>query len=702
MFSILQLLLVVALIAGVIVYFGKIKKKEKILIAGLLIGIVLAAVIANGILSLVPLPTNEVVVTATGEKNDNAKNNEVNIINYIIGGEEYAIKNPTEGKWFWKGDVYMWRNENDSRQPAGTTRSITLNIPYGQDRSVQFGLSEWNGIVEVTYNGESNRYDLFKSGDETTILAQVPDTDSFALYLTKLLRLLLFAAIIGLLLVYPAFCVVKYEYAVIKKFWQKHWDKLVYACIAFGCFFVMFEAGKKGSLWIDDMWTIGWVYTENPSNSGIFFQALYDLWFYLMPYGQEYLLIISELLVAVTIYILGLIGSLYKSKRFGIIMAGLGAASPTIMMQCGNEFRPYALLLCSASLVFYFFIKKQNELSSLKLSTLLLYGALLAIYMDTHQFGLVTACFLMFFDFCLILRKKISKKALLEFLMPTLYGIYWLYSGIKSTLSAMGKFYLAPAPSIKEIINDIIWLCGHFGAYLLFILFILGICIIVVNCVYQFFIKKFDFKNDYIALVSLLLPLFLIFVAMIYSKYISPEHSLWIERYFVSIIVFLEFVIATAVDYLIDIFSECMNLCERKELNSITLTMAFVISICCIHWYGMPYTKAHLDNDYKGAAEYIMSENDVYKPTTLCYVTGDPFVNIGFEYYLTHKGERDSINHIGNLMALTVEDLNKYEIVYGVSYRDRQNAYDFMINNGFVEVYNNGSKSLSVRKWIRP
>ena len=212
MFSILQLLVVVALIVGVIVYFGKIKEKEKSLLAGLLVCIVLATVISNGILNLVPLPTNELVVTATGEKNDNAVNNEINIINYIVGGEEYVIKNPTEGKWFWKGDVYMWRNENDSRQPAGTTRSITLNIPYGQERAIQFGLSEWNGIVEVTYNGESNRYDLFQSSDATTLLAPIPDTDSVALYSAKLLRLLLFVAIIGLLLVYPVFCIVKYEY----------------------------------------------------------------------------------------------------------------------------------------------------------------------------------------------------------------------------------------------------------------------------------------------------------------------------------------------------------------------------------------------------------------------------------------------------------------------------------------------------------
>ena len=280
MFSLFQLLVVAVLIAGVILFFGKIKKKEKSLVAGLLVCIVLASVVANGILHLVPLPTDEIIIAATGEKNESAKSNEVNIINYLVGGEEYVIKNPTDGKWFWKGDVYMWRNENDSRQPAGTTRSITLNIPYGKDRAVQFGLSEWNGIVEVSYNGESNRYDLFKSGDETTFLAAVPDTDSFALYSTKLLSLLLFTAIIVLLIAYPVFCIVKYEYEDIKKFWQKHWDKLVYGCIAFGCFFVMFESGKAGSLWLDEVWTLGWVYGENPNKAYIFFQALYDLWFY--------------------------------------------------------------------------------------------------------------------------------------------------------------------------------------------------------------------------------------------------------------------------------------------------------------------------------------------------------------------------------------------------------------------------------------
>ena len=96
MFSLFQLLVVAVLIAGVILFFGKIKKKEKSLVAGLLVCIVLASVVANGILHLVPLPTDEIIIAATGEKNESAKSNEVNIINYLVGGEEYVIKNPTD------------------------------------------------------------------------------------------------------------------------------------------------------------------------------------------------------------------------------------------------------------------------------------------------------------------------------------------------------------------------------------------------------------------------------------------------------------------------------------------------------------------------------------------------------------------------------------------------------------------------------
>ncbi|MBD5104061.1 MAG: hypothetical protein HDT47_04255, partial [Ruminococcaceae bacterium] len=247
MFGIIQIVLVIALIAAIIVYFGKIRHAKKSLIAGLIFCTAISAVISNAVLSIIPLPTEKVIVTATGEKNENASSNEVYITNLVVGGKECELKNPSEGKWFWKGDFYMWRNENDARQPKGTTRSITIDIPYGRGRSIQFGLSQWNGIVEVSYDDLTKSYDLFKTGDETVLYAPIPDTSFFALYGIKSLRCGVFVLIIILLMAYPVYVAVKFEYETIKKIWEKHWDKLVYIIIAFSCFAFMFNLGKLGS-----------------------------------------------------------------------------------------------------------------------------------------------------------------------------------------------------------------------------------------------------------------------------------------------------------------------------------------------------------------------------------------------------------------------------------------------------------------------
>ena len=698
MFSILQLLLVVALIAGVIVYFGKIKKKEKSLIAGLLVGIVMAAVIGNGILSLVPFPTNEVVVTATGEKNDNAKNNEVNIINYIIGGEEYAIKNPTEGKWFWKGDVYMWRNENDSRQPAGTTRSITLNIPYGQDRSVQFGLSEWNGIVEVTYNGESNRYDLFKSGDETTILAQVPDTDSFALYSAKLLRLLLFAAIIGLLVAYPAFCVVKYEYAVIKKFWQKHWDKVYYLVLAVLYVMLLQKNSVGGSLWYDEIWALAWIINQDPNKSYIFFNLISKAWYGIMPYGHEYLRLLSQLFVAGTIYFAGCIGNEYRNKRFGILLSSSVAFSLTIANQCAKGIRPYAMLLFLSTIMLYLYIKTRKDNSK---KSILLYSLVLLLTMDTHLFGFMVAGLLMLFDFILIIFKRLSKVYWLEFILPAIYGAYWFSTQFVAGINNINHYSWAGKASLSRLLDAIKWLFCY--DTFMMSLALMGLVIILVVSLTKIMQCRFNFNRDYTRLTILSVPVLAIMITFVYSTVFNPNNSMLIDRYFMSIIIFLYFVLCYALDSIID------KICNTVKSEYVEKCLViFVILFFCLNcwpkitpWETWPAGFRTHNNDYKSAVEYVLQQNDIYVSSTL-FILDHPVkdADTGIAYYTTHKGERDDINHCS--VSYLPDNIEQYETLY-ISYvfnRDRRNdVLNNLINTQYELIYDNAE--VKVRKYVK-
>lgn len=683
-----------------VTYWGMARHRAQHVVAGLVAVVILAAVISGAVVNLIPLPTNEVIVTATGEKNENAANNEVYIVNYLVGGKEYAVQPPTEGKWFWKGNAYMWRNENDPRQPAGTTRSVTLNIPYGKDRRIQFGLSQWNGIVEVTCGDDTNRYDLFKTSEKSSLYVPVPDTEAVPLYGIKLLRLALYTAMILLLSAYPALCAIRYSDGQIATFWGRHWDKLVYIALAAGCFAVMFETGKGDSLWLDEVWTLGWVYDGNPSYAYKCFQWLYDIWFYLMPYGQEYLLIISELLVAMSVFIFGLIGSVYKSKRLGLIMATLSATSPVILAQCGGEFRPYALLLFAVTMALYLFIKKQKELNTTKTFDLLLYSGILVLCMDSHQFGLATAGLMMLFDFYLIIKRKVNANYIIEFILPALYGIYWISTEFINNLALANNYTIANSPTLKDIVNCLIWWCGSNTAYIQFAMLIVGVSIVTINIILRIYKHVFDISNDYIQLVVISIPALLLAFNIFYSTVINPQNPLWVPRYLLPVAVFFEFLIGTAIDTLIEWIFEPKQTYSNIKYNSAIITFSLILLLCIINWSKMPY-EVNIKNDYKGAAEYLMAENDIYCPSTLCYVANNPYVNIGFEYYLTQKGKKDSINHISNMRDFSNEDFLPYQTIYVVSYKNRFNCAGLLEENGYTEEYNNNNKSLNVRKWVR-
>lgn len=702
MFIKLQIGIVILFVLRIVFIFGKQKRKEKPLVVGLVICTLISAFISNAILGLIPLPTNEVIVTALGEKNEAAKKDEVSIISYLVGGKEYEINNPTEGKWFWKGDTYMWRNESDSRQPAGTTRSITLNIPYGKDRYIQFGRSQWNGLVAVTYDGETTEYDSYKHSDETILYAAIPDTNALSLYAAKFLRLILFFIILAILEFFPVFYVLRYSYQTIKNTLIKYWDKFVYLLIAGMCLRVMFWAGKQGSFWLDEVWNLGWIYSgwPDPGHPPIIYSKLCDIWFALMPYGQEYLLLLPEIFVATSVYFFGLIGDAYGSKKHGVIMSALAASSITILAQCGSEFRPYALLLFSVTLALYFFIKKQKNLTAISAWKLLLYSVVLVICMDTHQFGLVTAGLLMLFDFAVILMGKISLKGLIEFILPSIYGVFWICTKFLDDLVNVNNYTIATPPTLKSVFDCMVWLCGIEMSNFLYILLIGGVAVLVVNIIKSIIQRNFCFGREYIQLTILLVPSILIAFDFVYSIIINPQNPLWVHRYLIPAIPFFLFIIGISIEMIVDVFLGVCSSRDQEKYISISVVAAIVISLCTINWSKLPY-EINIVNDYKGVAEYLLSENEIYDSSTLCYVTGNPDVNNGFEYYLTQKGKRDSIHHVSDMLSYTAEDFLPYNTIYVVSYRNKSNGTELLVKNNYLEVYNNNDKKLNVKKWIK-
>lgn len=693
MFIIIQILAVVLLSVAVVFYFVKIKRKRKSLAAGLVLCIALSAIISNAVLKAVPLPTDKVVVTALGEKNESASADEVCITGLIVGGEEYELKNPSEGKWFWKGDVYMWRNESDPRQPEGTTRSITISIPYGKDRSIQFGLGKWNGIVEVCYDGDTQCYDLFKSSDETVLYAPVANTASLPLYGIKLLRIGLFVLIIALLMAYPVYAVVKFDYDKIIGYFQSNWDKYYYIALALIYIALLQKNSIGGSLWGDEIWQLGWYYDPDVKDSYTAFDLISKLWLNIMPYGHEYLRLLSQIFIAGAIFFAGMAGKVFKGKRFGILLSSSVAFSLTIADLCAKGIRPYAMLLFCMTLILYLYLKKHKNLGAEKTSDLIICGFAMALTMDTHPFGLVLVGLFLVSDFVLIMLKKASKKILIEFIAPAAYGIYWLILQWK----VIGNNVSAGTVTVSKMFETVRWLFSYNDVLILFALF--GFVTIAVNSMVKIKNHTFDFKGDYeIAIISAA-PIAEFALVFIYSTVIDPAHSLFFDRYFIATAILLLFVMCYGIDKAID----CV--CRLSDDKSVSkcASILVILGLCIYNWTQIsPWVKnpsngRSRNDDYKSVADYVMQQNDIYDTSTLVLINhGQSSANIGFSYYLTHNGERDDINH--TCMFHLPKDLDQYAVIY-IAYDRYDGRWSKVIDEQYELVDNN--TSVKVKKYVR-
>ena len=210
MFLCLQILGIGILLATIILFFGKYKKRSASVIAWLCILLIFTACMSNILLKKIPMPTEQVTITATGEKNNAALSNEVALLGIISDGKRFEIQAPSSGNWFWyePENDYMWRDESDSRLTETLTREIVLDVPVGAGRQLVFFNNAYRGIVAITYEGETTLHDLY-SEERTEAGISIPSSDEWYDNMVKLGRLALYVLFILLLMIAPVIWGVK-------------------------------------------------------------------------------------------------------------------------------------------------------------------------------------------------------------------------------------------------------------------------------------------------------------------------------------------------------------------------------------------------------------------------------------------------------------------------------------------------------------
>ncbi|MCI8650196.1 MAG: hypothetical protein HFG20_08775 [Anaerotruncus sp.] len=106
------ILLTISIGSSIFLFKDKLNKKQLIYIA---LSILPFTGIAQIAVRFIPSLTDEITLTAHGEKNEAADAAEIFLRSFTADGKEISVGHPVTGKWFWAGEQYAWRIETDHR-----------------------------------------------------------------------------------------------------------------------------------------------------------------------------------------------------------------------------------------------------------------------------------------------------------------------------------------------------------------------------------------------------------------------------------------------------------------------------------------------------------------------------------------------------------------------------------------------------------
>lgn len=643
--------------------------------AWLCLSAVIFALAANAFSGQVHGPTDTLMMTALGEKNEASVADEVALYGILVGGTEYSCGQDLgigEGKWFWCGESYMWRNEADPRQPEGLTRTVTLEIPVGEERRLIFHTNMYSGLVDVTACGETQTVDTYS---EAVGVIQVPISDSsrkmllldageqLAIYVAVLFGLT--AGALGLA-----------RYSLRRPGRLRRWagsnaGKLIYALMAAAVGALMFSHGSDMSFWVDEMIqlssSIGGAGTvlKNSQEMVDLTPPLFPLaavvWYRLAPYGEKWLLLLDIIPTALSVYVLGLLGEKRGGLRDGVLAAAFIAFSLTVWERVAFEYRAYAFMLLFSSLSLYTYYRKEREGDGKWRAAFSLSLACLAM---SHYFGMLL-CVVFFLADAVGAYKhwRAEKKAAAilavpgPYILPGVLSAAWMGLMLIST-SGLSKYTLPswyPVPTLSEIKSAVLYLCGNVPFLCLMALFEAGYILT------ELFSpgKEKDGEKDRTFSHLLLGAVAGVFALLfVYGRYINRQNTMFENRYFIELIPFFALLFSGAVCRVLDLLPA-----DRAKIkNAAVLCVSAALAVNCLTG-----VSSFGSEPFRESADWLYTQsNYIFDPSTVVMTTYEIISVPWNEYYIGRCGRRDKLNVTDQyaFLSLTNDEKMEYNRIY--------------------------------------
>lgn len=674
------------------------------IIALFIILVFVIAVTANKISEAVPPLTDEVTLTALGEKRAAAEAEEVYFSGYTVDGKTFAAGKYLQikdGHWFWSGETYCWRFETDSRQPEGITRSITVEIPVGWERTLNFTGNIWRGIVEVDTGENVWRVDTYAEA-ATVINEHLGRSETSVLILQSVLRIGVFA--IGLVIPSAAIYLVllksnKYSEGELTVWIASRYAALICGAIAIISVYILFQYSENTSFWYDEIWQIGFcledectieklLFTHSNYYPGFYMEIL--SWVYrIAPYGERWLLLLPEVFTVWGIYLVAMAAKRVYGSISSIFVMLLGTTNTTLIVRSAYEFRGYWLLFFSCCLTLYIYVRYRNSLNiKATWKRLFTYGVALWFPATSHVFGVFFSAGLAITDMAYMLAKRLSPKWIVSFCFTGVLYFPWFYNMICCNVWSMQELWNG-TPSLESIVTLLQNWSSHgiFGHCLLLI----GIGLILAKIGLLIYKRE---RFDAIEGAPLITLIFIISFVYFYGKYINPTSTMWVERYFVVLVPCILWLQALAAISLCKLFKK-----QKATIAAICLACACIGITNTLQWF--PTTENGGEQCRQAADWFYTQANTIYNDSTIIVSALGNYPDIGWrDYYLTRKGRRDMPNIINqqDVDPAVFEDKSVVYLYYEHS-KIAERMLKLLEENGFVETASD--KNLKICTYTR-
>ncbi len=443
-------------------------------------------------------------------------------------------------------------------------------------------------------------------------------------------------------------------------------------------FLVMYFNAFLRSFWMDDIFQIDisvqgslkemldrcLVADNNPPLSHL----LTYIWVRIMPYGTVNLKLLNILITCVGVWFCALTGKQLGGERTGYTALALCTVTSSIVTLAAYTFRPYGLLFALGAITVYvFFLGKKSDK---KIKYSILYTVCMIALAYTHYLGLAI-CFVLFVcDIVLMVKKREQIFVILTYIIAAFAFIPWFFAAIDQ--SVIRASVRTPLQGSLEMITSVpIELVGR----LVFWAYIASVVMLTAAAV----IKK-DERGDnrLLSLCMAYLPL-----AMFISVYIvcrmTTFSMLYLPRYLIGFVPPMLVTVALGANSLFDLLFS-----GRSFERILRVTAAAVMLLFCLYtgYITVKASQSSYLEPFEECADRLIQKDDIRDDETYVYITNYES-RAGFDYYLTHKGQREGIDT--GWFVLDENDLAGKEKVYVVQLHRNLSTSDkeILTNYGF-------------------